>query len=58
MSPTPESEPTGNRSHPVRERLGAAPPQWKIDDVKKMAETSTVTDGSITLGVAGQYIVD
>ena len=41
--------------------LGAAPPEWKIDDVKKMAETSTVTDGSITLGVAvgpRQYIVD
>ena len=41
--------------------LGAAPPEWKIDDVKKVAKTSTVTDGSITLGVAvgsRQFVTD
>ena len=32
--------------------LDAAPPKWRIGDMRKMAKTSTVTDGSITLGVA------
>ena len=32
--------------------LDTAPPEWKIDDVKKMAAASTVAAGSVTLGVA------
>ena len=32
--------------------LDAAPPEWRIGDVRKMAKTSAVIDGSITLGVA------
>ena len=32
--------------------LGAAPPEWKTDDVLKMATVSTVTAGSTGLGVA------
>ena len=31
---------------------GAAPPEWKVDDVRKLATVSTVTAGSTTLGVA------
>ena len=33
--------------------LVAAAPEWKIDNVKQMAAVSTVTAGSVTLGVAG-----
>ena len=33
------------------EHLNAAPPQWKTDNVQKMDTVSTVTAGSITLGV-------
>ena len=32
--------------------LGAAPREWRIGDVQTMAKVSTVTAGSITLGVA------
>ena len=32
--------------------LDAAPPEWTIDDVRKLAKVPTVTAGSITLGVA------
>ena len=32
--------------------LDAAPPEWNIGDVRSLAKTSAVTDGSITLGVA------
>ena len=41
--------------------LDAAPPEWRVGDVRSMAETSAVTEGSITLGVAvgsGQFITD
>ena len=41
--------------------LGAAPPEWGIGDVRSLAKTSAVTDGSITLGVAvgsRQFIAD
>ena len=41
--------------------LDAALPEWKIDDVQKMATVSTVTAGSTTLGVAVgllQFIAD
>ena len=41
--------------------LDAAPPEWRIWDVQNMAKVSTVTVGSITLGVAvgrRQYITD
>ena len=31
--------------------LDAAPPEWKIDDVKQMAAVSTITAASVTLGV-------
>ena len=34
------------------EDLDAAPPQWKVDDVRKLATVSTVTAGGTTLGVA------
>ena len=39
--------------------LDSAPPEWRIHDVQSMAKVSTVTAGSITLGVAvkpRQYI--
>ena len=32
--------------------LDAAPPEWRIGDVRSLAKTSAVADGSITLGVA------
>ena len=32
--------------------LDAAPPEWRSGDVRSLTETSAVTDGSITLGVA------
>ena len=32
--------------------LDAAPPEWRSGDVRSLAKTSAVTDGSITLGVA------
>ena len=32
--------------------LDAAPPEWKIGDVRSLAKTSAVKEGSITLGVA------
>ena len=41
--------------------LDAAPPEWRIGDVRSMAKTFAVTDGSITLGVAvgsRQFIAD
>ena len=41
--------------------LVAALPEWRIGNVRKMAQTSTVTDGSITLAVAvgsRQFIAD
>ena len=41
--------------------LDAAPPKWKIGNVRSLAETSAATDGSITLGVAvgsRQFITD
>ena len=41
--------------------LDAAPPEWRIGDVRSMVKTSGVTDGSITLGVAAgprQFIAD
>ena len=41
--------------------LGAAPLDWKNDEVQKMAAVSTVTAGSVTLGVAvgrRQFITD
>ena len=41
--------------------LGAALPEWRIGDVQHMDKVSTVTTGSITLGVAvgpPQYITD
>ena len=41
--------------------LGAAPPEWRIRDVQNVAKVSTVTAGSIILGVAVgplQYITD
>ena len=41
--------------------LDAAPPEWRIGDVRSLAKTSAVTDGSITLGVAvgsRQFIAD
>ena len=41
--------------------LGAAPPDWKIDDVQKMATVFTASAGGITLGVAvgpRQFIAD
>ena len=31
--------------------LGAAPPEWRVDDVQNMAKVSAVTAGTITLGV-------
>ena len=43
------------------EDLNAAPPEWKIEDVRKLATVSTVTVGSTTLGVAvgpRQFIAD
>ena len=41
--------------------MDAAPPEWRIGDVRSVAKTSAVTDGSITLGVAvgcRQFITD
>ena len=41
--------------------LDAAPPEWRIGDVRSMAKTSAVTDGSNTLPVAvgsRQFIAD
>ena len=41
--------------------LDAAPPQWRVGDVRSLAKTSAVTDGSITLGVAvwsRQFVAD
>ena len=41
--------------------LGAAPPEWRIGDLRNTAKTSAVTDGSTTLGVAvgsRQFIAD
>ena len=41
--------------------LDAAPPEWRIGDVRSVAKTSAVTDGSITFGVAvgsWQFIAD
>ena len=41
--------------------LDSVPPEWRIHDVQIMAKVSTVTAGSITLGVADgprQYIAD
>ena len=41
--------------------LDAAPPEWKIGDVRSLAKTSAVTDGSTTLGVAvgsRQFVTD
>ena len=41
--------------------LDAAPPEWNIGDVRSLAKTSAVTDGSITLGVAvgsRQFVTD
>ena len=41
--------------------LDAAPPEWRIRDVQNMAKVSTVTAGSVALGVAvgpRQYIAD
>ena len=41
--------------------LDEAPPEWRIGDVRSLAKTSAVTDGSITLGVAvgsRQFITD
>ena len=41
--------------------LDAAPPEWIIGDVRSLAKTSAVSDGSITLGVAvgsRQFIAD
>ena len=41
--------------------LDAAPPEWRVGDVRSLAKTSAVTDGSITLGVAvgsRQFIAD
>ena len=32
--------------------LDAAPREWRIGDVRSLAQASAVTDGSITLGVA------
>ena len=54
-SPTPESEQRNPLKteviHHVND-LDAAPPEWRIDDVRSVAKTSAVTDGSIPLGVA------
>ena len=38
--------------------LGAAPSEWRIRDVRNMAQVTTVTAGSITLGVAAGSIAD
>ena len=41
--------------------LHAAPPEWRLGDVRSLAKTSSVTDGSITLGVAvgsRQFVAD
>ena len=41
--------------------LDSAPPEWRIHDVQSMAKVSTVTTGSIALGVAvglGKHIAD
>ena len=43
------------------DELSAAPPAWRSDDVQNTAKVSTVTAGSITLGVAvgpRQFIAD
>ena len=43
------------------EDLNAAPAEWKLDDVRKLATVSTVTAGSTALGVAvgpRQFIAD
>ena len=48
-------KPTENRNHIYIyyvDDWDAAPPEWKNDDVKKMAAVSTVTAGSVTLRVA------
>ena len=40
------AEPSENRSHrPTVNDLDAAPPEWRIGDVRSMAKTSAVTDG-------------
>ena len=38
--------------------FGAAPPEWKIDEVRKLATVSTVTAGSNTLGGRGTPTVN
>ena len=41
--------------------LDAAPPEWRVGDVRSLAKTSAATDGGITLGVAVgplQFITD
>ena len=41
--------------------LNAAPPEWKVDDVQKLAMLSTVSNGRTSLGVAvgpRQFIAD
>ena len=41
--------------------LDAAPPEWRIRDVRSLAKVTTVTDGCITLGVSvgpRQHIAD
>ena len=41
--------------------LDAAPPEWKIGDVRSVAKSSAVIDGRITLGVAvgaRQFVTD
>ena len=55
------AEPTEKGSHFLVNDLDAAPPEWRVGDVRSLAKTSAVTDGSITLGVAvgsRQFIAD
>ena len=49
----------GAERHPLKTEViyhvndpDVAPPEWKIGDVRSLAKTSPVTDGSTTLGVA------
>ena len=37
--------------------LDAAPPEWRVGDVRSLAKTSVVTDDGITLGITDQLLI-